>query len=86
LNQFFASAAWKVEAAIIKDGGNSIGRRGQPLNFESVFDVEDESVALIDVEDDVGDAEAKGLNVELIRSQTCGEIIEGKPVVIEGAG
>lgn len=59
-----------------------MGRRGQPLNFESVSDVDDWSVVLIDVEG----ADAKGLNVELIRSQTCGEMIEGKPVVIEGAG
>lgn len=59
-----------------------MGRRDQPPDFESVFDVDDWSVVLIDVEG----ADAKGLNVEFMRSQTCGEMIEGKPVVIEGAG
>jgi len=75
-----------VDAAIIKDGGNSIGRRGQPLNLESVFDVDDVSVVLIGVEDDAEEAEAKGLKVELMRSQTCAEMIDGRPVVSEGAG
>lgn len=65
-----------------REGGNSKGGK--------IFDSADELLVPCEAAEDGGvddadedDAEAKGLNVELIRSHTRVEIIDGSPVVID---